>query len=241
MNRLNLREFEKIFGPPCRNQVTVLMPVVGRFTCHDKLVPQFRGMFQEIEDKKLGDLIRHDGCFNCRKAKLIDGGYSIVWSRHAFGAAEDNWSDKYPYGSTKQQPQALLEIYNKWGFFIPVFRDPMHAEFYQFVKGGNMPLHQLQSVAAAKVDWGTHWCEWLQARLWYPGGAYADANFRIPFTGFSGQPVVQVTPASGKNDWLSCKTKEESASGVTVYVRDYGKTNLADGALHVTASYVYPK
>ena len=241
IERLSIAEFENIFGRPCTRQVTVKMPVVGSFTCHELLVGQFREMFYEIEAAGLAKEIKNDGCFNCRKTKKIGGGYSSEWSRHAFGAAFDNWAARYPYGKTLAQPKALVLIYEKHGFFIPVKRDAMHAEFYKFVKGGLMPIINLAAVPTTILKYLDGKIE-ERAQGWvpFPGLDSPEATFHVPLNLSQKMTNLQVTIASGTNKWFQEPVPfNESAAGFDVFVRDPGKTNLRGGALWVEASVIY--
>ena len=95
--------------------------------------------FRELEQKGLACLVdredfrRSGGCFVPRHTKLLSGEYSKSLSRHSFGVAVDINPSAYPYGSSRQQPAALREIFSKWGFEVVVAKDPMHFEFVRFV------------------------------------------------------------------------------------------------------------
>ena len=121
------------------NIVALSLPIVGGISCHRLVSGQLEAAFAELERRGLAGLIdvddfRHSGgCFVPRHTKRLGGAYSESLSRHSFGVALDINPSAYPYGSGKQQPAALREIFSKWGFEVVVAKDPMHFEFVRFV------------------------------------------------------------------------------------------------------------
>ncbi len=122
-----------------QNIVTLSLPIVGMIACHRLVKCQLERVFVELQEKELSHLIdvddfsRNGGCFIPRHTRLLSGGYSKSLSRHSFGIALDINPTAYPYGSNRQQPKVLRDVFSKWGFEVVVEKDPMHFEFVRSV------------------------------------------------------------------------------------------------------------
>lgn len=147
--RLTITQIDKEFGPinytvhghilkPSPiwyEQNIVKLSIYGKknILIHKKVAPYFQAALDELQRNGFEYLINTNdsgmGCYNPRLTKLIGGGYSSTPSRHAWGIAIDLNTEKYPYGTIKQQPQPLLDTMAKYGFAIVVRRDPMHFEW----------------------------------------------------------------------------------------------------------------
>jgi len=122
---------EAMFGPAGQGQVTTQMPAgpggkMIKVTCHAKIAPKLRAVFEEIKAKGLsGEIKSFDGCYNNRNKR---GGSSK--SIHAWGIGVDINAGSHPMGSSKQTPgqRAIAEVFAKHGFKqLP--NDPMHFQY----------------------------------------------------------------------------------------------------------------
>ena len=112
-------------------------PIVGETRCHRLVVPYIRAALEEVERSGLAarldraDFQLAGGCYNPRFNRGADPGYSL--SRHSWGIAVDFNPSTNPYGSEPVLPQALVDIFRRWGFSwgggwaVP---DGMHFEWF---------------------------------------------------------------------------------------------------------------
>jgi len=116
------------------NNIVKIIVANKTIWCHRLVADSLQWALVAADAQRLIDWSdRGMGCFVPRLTKRLSGGYSASLSRHAWGIAIDLNPTRYPYGTTKQQPQALLDIMSKRGFEIVVKKDPMHFEFTGFV------------------------------------------------------------------------------------------------------------
>jgi hypothetical protein len=95
-----------------RNIVTVDLPILGRITCHRRLLPALRGALDDLLAANLDHLVASfEGCFNPRT--VAD---STQLSRHAWGAAVDLNFSVNPTGFSTEQDPRLVDVFERWGF-----------------------------------------------------------------------------------------------------------------------------
>ncbi len=111
------------------------VPILGRVTCHRKLLPLMRGALQELRDKGLAHLVRpseYAGCYNPRFVATPPG---VRLSRHSWGIAFDINTSDNQFGQEPHQDPRLIRIMRKWGLLwggqwpVP---DGMHFEWTRF-------------------------------------------------------------------------------------------------------------
>lgn len=114
---------------------TESVPILGRVTCHRKLLPQMRGALQELRDKGLAQLVRpseYAGCYNPRFVATPPG---VRLSRHSWGIAFDINTSNNQFGQEPHQDPRLVRVMRKWGLLwggqwpVP---DGMHFEWTRF-------------------------------------------------------------------------------------------------------------
>jgi hypothetical protein len=113
-----------------RNVVARRVPILGRVTCHRRLMAPLRRALGELERRGLSRLVgRHDyaGCYAPRR---IPGSGSL--SLHTWGLAIDlNAAANPPLGASRQDPRLVRAMERAgftWGGHWPTVRDPMHFE-----------------------------------------------------------------------------------------------------------------
>ena len=99
---------------------------VHRATCHKLALDNFVGALTAIKTAQLESLVlRYGGIY----ANRVQRGGSKA-STHAWGIAIDLEPEKYPLGSDKRFPQAVIDVFHKFGFFyggdFEHRKDPMH-------------------------------------------------------------------------------------------------------------------
>jgi hypothetical protein len=102
---------------------------VTRARSHYLIVDNFLQAFEDIKKAGLEDQAKnYSGVYNKR---LIKG--SSKWSSHSWGIAIDLEAEKYPLGSSKRFPDAIIKIFQKAGFIyggdFSTRKDPMHFQF----------------------------------------------------------------------------------------------------------------
>lgn len=105
---------------------------VSRFSCHKRLVPTFRSVFDEIEAQGLKAAIRtFDGCYNYRMKRT-----SGAWSTHSWGIGIDLNASTNPQGGKVKgdMDPTVVAIFRNHGFqwggdFKGKSYDPMHFQF----------------------------------------------------------------------------------------------------------------
>ena len=106
------------------------VPLLGRFTCHERVFPAAIAAMKDLRDRGRADAIRNfAGCYN---ARMVMRSPSNAISHHAWGAALDINSLTNPYGQPPHQPAVLVRVMGRRGFSwggrwtVP---DGMHFEF----------------------------------------------------------------------------------------------------------------
>ena len=127
--------------PEILSRVTIPFPVklgfpprtkITRFTCHKRLVPAFRSIFEEIAKQGLQKSIKTwDGCYNYRMKRL-----SGTWSTHSWGISIDLNASTNPQGTDVKgdMDPKVVAIFRAHGFqwggdFSGGSYDPMHFQF----------------------------------------------------------------------------------------------------------------
>lgn len=112
------------------NLATRRVPLLGRFSCHERLFPRLIAAMRELRERGRGEAIRNfAGCYSARMVMRRPNG---AISHHSWGAAVDINSLTNPYGSDPRQPAVLVRVMRERGFAwggrwtVP---DGMHFEF----------------------------------------------------------------------------------------------------------------
>lgn len=138
---VGLAGIRRVFGEPGsvaasggRVQLPDALPLgwtrssASRFACHEKMVPIFTAVFQEIYDAGHWSKIRtFDGCYNNRTKTGTSGNKST----HAWGISVDLNASTNRYGTKGDMPPEIIEIFERHGFLHLKF-DPMH---FQYARG----------------------------------------------------------------------------------------------------------
>lgn len=113
-----------------RSLETRRVPLLGRFTCHERLFPAVIAAMKDLQDQGRTDAIRNfAGCYN---ARMVMRSPTNAISHHAWGAAVDINSLTNPYGQPPHQPAVLVRVMTRHGFTwggrwtVP---DGMHFEY----------------------------------------------------------------------------------------------------------------
>ena len=113
-----------------RSLATRRVPLLGRFTCHERVFPAVIAAMKDLRDRGRADAIRNfAGCYN---ARMVMRSPSNAISHHAWGAAVDINSLTNPYGQPPRQPAVLVRVMGRRGFTwggrwtVP---DGMHFEY----------------------------------------------------------------------------------------------------------------
>ena len=112
------------------------VPLLGRVTCHEAILPQLRGAMQELRDAGLRRLIRsYHGCF---VPKFVTRDPTALISHHTWGVAFDvNLVGNY-YGQKPHQDKRLRTTLQEWGFLWGgdfVVPDGNHFEYRRAPEG----------------------------------------------------------------------------------------------------------
>ena len=109
---------------------TVTLPVLGRVSCNERLIPQLRGAMEAVVADGLASTIHSfDGCFSSR---FVLTSPSATISHHAWGIAFDVNADTNRFGTPPAQDPHLVQLLARWGFtwggtwIVP---DGMHFEY----------------------------------------------------------------------------------------------------------------
>ena len=111
------------------------VPILGRVTCHQVMLPQLRGALQEVVDQGLADTVYQTA--GCYYPRFIAN--TIRLSNHAFGIAIDINSRENQRGTVGQMDRRVVDIFKKWGFAWGgdwSWTDPMHFEMAALVEPG---------------------------------------------------------------------------------------------------------
>jgi hypothetical protein len=94
--------------------VTTTVPILGRVTCNEALIPQLRGAMSALERQGLAGTIHvFNGCFAPR---YINRNASNLISHHAWGIAFDCNAASNPFGLPPHQDPRLVRVMARWGF-----------------------------------------------------------------------------------------------------------------------------
>jgi hypothetical protein len=94
--------------------VTTTVPVLGRVTCNEALIPQLRGAMSALQRRGLAGTIHvFNGCFAPR---YINRDPSNLISHHAWGIAFDCNAASNPFGASPHQDPRLVHVMARWGF-----------------------------------------------------------------------------------------------------------------------------
>ena len=109
---------------------TVTLPVLGRVSCNERLIPQLRGAMEAVVADGLASTIHSfAGCFSSR---FVLASPSATISHHAWGIAFDVNADTNRFGTPPAQDPRLVQLLARWGFtwggtwIVP---DGMHFEY----------------------------------------------------------------------------------------------------------------
>ena len=106
------------------------VPLLGRFTCHERVFPSLIAAMKELREMGRADVIRNfAGCYN---ARMVMRRRTNPISHHAWGAAVDINPLTNAYGQPPRQPSVLVRVMARHGFTwggrwtVP---DGMHFEY----------------------------------------------------------------------------------------------------------------
>ncbi|MEX1264607.1 MAG: M15 family metallopeptidase [Actinomycetota bacterium] len=113
-----------------RSLATRRVPLLGSFTCHERLFSPLIAAMKELRRLGRSDVIRNfAGCYN---ARMVMRSPSNAISYHAWGAAVDINSLTNPYGRPPRQPAVLVRVMTRHGFTwggLWTVPDGMHFEY----------------------------------------------------------------------------------------------------------------
>jgi hypothetical protein len=118
-----------------RNIVTRAMPIIGRVTCHTRMLPQLDGALEEIANRGLGHQLRPDDYAGCYVPRFIGREAEAGISHHTWGVAIDLNASENPVGRLPRLSDEIVEVFERWGFawggrwLVP---DGMQFEFRRF-------------------------------------------------------------------------------------------------------------
>ncbi len=100
------------------NIVAVDLPILGRWRCHRRVIPDLVAALRAVEEAGLGHLVdpvdsRWGGCWVARRIRGSSGG---AVSRHAWGLAVDINPSTNPWGQPPTMDMAVVEIFRAHGF-----------------------------------------------------------------------------------------------------------------------------
>ncbi|HVL50622.1 MAG TPA: M15 family metallopeptidase [Actinomycetota bacterium] len=114
------------------NTSNATVPLLGTVRCHNKIIPQLRGAFEEIVEKGLGSLVQRGDFGGCFAPRFLNSDPHSGLSHHAWGIAFDFNVSRNPYGAEPAMDLRLVELLERWGFTwgghwaVP---DGMHFEY----------------------------------------------------------------------------------------------------------------
>jgi len=115
-----------------RNIRSATVPILGRVTCHRKMIPALRRALADVRRRGLAHLVDpgdYAGCYAPRRIPT-----SGTLSLHAWGLAVDLNASRNPQGSPPHQDPRLVRIMERhgfsWGGRWPTVPDGMHFEYH---------------------------------------------------------------------------------------------------------------
>ncbi|MEX0791113.1 MAG: M15 family metallopeptidase, partial [Actinomycetota bacterium] len=114
------------------NTTNVAFPLVGSGRCHNKVIPQIRGAFQDVIDRGLANLVRRGDFGGCFSPRFLNSDPNSGISHHSWGIAIDFNVSQNPYGVEPKMDMRLVELLEShgltWGghWVVP---DGMHFEY----------------------------------------------------------------------------------------------------------------
>jgi hypothetical protein len=115
-----------------KNTTNVNFPLLGSARCHNKVIPQIRGAFQEVIDQNLSALVRKSDFGGCFAPRFLNSDPNSGISHHAWGIAFDFNVSRNPYGVQPTMDPRLVELLEEWGLTWGgrwVVPDGMHFEY----------------------------------------------------------------------------------------------------------------
>ncbi len=92
------------------------VPLLGKVTCHQAMLPQLEGALTEIRDSGLSGSIKPGQFGGCYVPRFIERDGTKPLSMHAWGLAVDiNVADN-PAGARPNMDPRVVAIFEKWGF-----------------------------------------------------------------------------------------------------------------------------
>jgi len=116
---------------------TEQVPILGRVTCHEVMLPQFRAALTEVQQRGLADKIHPGEYAGCYYPRYIAGTQQL--SLHSFGIAVDLNVPGNQRGTVGEIDRTVVAIFKKWGFAWGgdwSWTDPMHFEMSRLVEPG---------------------------------------------------------------------------------------------------------
>ncbi|HWC32055.1 MAG TPA: M15 family metallopeptidase [Actinomycetota bacterium] len=99
-----------------RNIVEARVPILGRVTCHRRIVPLVRGALRELVRRGLGRLVDPAQYGGCYAPRFIGRDPGAGLSHHAWGVAIDiNVADN-PLGAEPTMDRRVVRSFERWGF-----------------------------------------------------------------------------------------------------------------------------
>ncbi len=115
-----------------RNIRSATVPILGRVTCHRKMIPALRRALADVRRRGLAHLVDpgdYAGCYAPRRIPT-----SGTLSLHAWGLAVDLNASRNPQGSPPHQDLRLVHVMERhgfsWGGRWPTVPDGMHFEYH---------------------------------------------------------------------------------------------------------------
>ena len=115
-----------------RNIVTRSVPILGRVTCHRRMIQPLRRALGDIQRRGLARLVDPGDYAGCFAARRIPDSGSL--SLHAWGLAVDINASENPQGAEPRQDRRVVRAFEDagftWGGRWPTAPDGMHFELH---------------------------------------------------------------------------------------------------------------
>ena len=115
------------------------VPILGKVTCHEVMLPQLRSALAEVVSRGLADKIHPDEYAGCYYPRYIGYDPAKGLSLHSWGIAVDLNVPGNQRGTVGEMDREVVKIFKKWGFAWGGdwnYTDPMHFELASIVKSG---------------------------------------------------------------------------------------------------------